>query len=175
MRPYQYICDSDRYHRLVLPADLSLDWLNRFDGAPVADGWTPPPLDVYEGDALGHFPYLAGHLPVLDTEAWSKLSPLLQDHVEALPIPAPRPDWPDLFALNVTRIIDCLDEEASDLSRFGELILGIGHYALHEERIGDCPIFRIPGYQLTAVYVSEEFRRLVEQAGLKGLVWKTLP
>lgn len=174
-RPYRYICDTDRYHRLLLPQDLSLDWPNSFDGGLIADGWEPPPLSIYQCGALGNFPYLAGNLPVVDAEAWRLLGPLLEDHVEALPIPAPEPEWPDLFALNVTRIVDCLDEEASELSRFGELILGIGHYALDEERIADVPIFRIPGYHLTAVFVSPEFRRVVDDAGLKGLVWKPLP
>lgn len=175
MRPYEYLCDTDRYHRLVLSDAQSLEWINQFDGSSASSWWTPPPISVYENKELGNFPYLAGNLPFFDAEAWARTQPLLEGHVEALPLPPPRPDWPELFAINVTTVVDCLDEEASDLTRFNDLILGIGHYVLHEERLADVPIFRIPGYELTTVFVSPEFRALVDDHGLRGLRWRPLP
>jgi hypothetical protein len=175
VRPYQYICDTDRYHELVLPTSLYLDWRNTFDGCPAAEHWTPPPIAVYENRERGNFPYLAGNLPVFDASAWTVLRPLLEGHVEALPMPPPQPDWPALFAINVTTVLDCLDEAASDLDRFDDLILRIGHHAFCEEQIRDIPIFRIQGYALTAVYVSPAFRALVDARGLRGLLWRELP
>ncbi len=175
MRPYEYICDTDHYHRLVLPQTMSLDWLNRFDSSPATAWWNPPPVDVYPSHERGNFPYLAGHLPVFDARAWLVLGPLLDGHVEALPLWSPQPDWPALFLINVTTVLDCLDEDASDLDRFDDLILGIGHYALREERIADIPIFRIRGYELTGVFVSPAFRTMVDDHDLRGLLWRQLP
>lgn len=175
MEHYRYICDSDRYHSIALPKSTPTSWENRFDGRSMADAWKPFRPEPYDREAMGNFPRFAGHLPVFDETAWNALAPLVKDHVEALPLLKPSPDWPPLYLINVTTVLDALDLEASRVDRLDEnLILAIRKYAFKPQVVTGVPIFRIRGAALYTVIVSEDFKKSVERAGLDGLIWKTV-
>ena len=80
------------------------------------------------------------------------------------------------FVINVTNTVDALHMENSNIQRYEEdyflkerigSIRFVGNVVLREERIKDMDIFRLSNY-LTPIYVSEKFRRIVEDGGFTG-------
>ena len=176
MEFYRYICNTDEYHSLQLPQSVPTSWINQWDGRPFSTSWSPIKPDVYPRRLIGNFPGLAGNLPVFDETAWSNLKSLIGDHVEALPLESPDHDWPPVYMINVTTILDCLDFNQAIVERFEEgMILSIQHFVFKPETVRQIPIFRIKDCELYTVIVSQEFREVVESLSLKGLLWKTLP
>lgn len=176
MEFYRYIPDSDEYHSLELPDSVPTSWFNQWDGRPLSESWSPMRLNAYYRSAIGNFPHLAGHLPVFDENAWIALKPLICNYVEALPLEKPEQDWQEIYMINVTTILDCLDFKKAQVDRFEEgIIFNIRHYAFRSNIFSQTPIFRIKDCELYTVIVSSEFREVVESNRLKGLFWKTLP
>ena len=83
-----------------------------------------------------------------------------------------------LFVLNVTEIRDCLDREKSKLKLFSNSgrIMRIEKYAFHREMLSNAFIFKIPEEVHAHPYVTDGFKNLIEQNGIKGfkfvLVWQ---
>jgi hypothetical protein len=99
--------------------------------------------------------------------AWEILQPLVGDNVEPLPLACPSVD---LLALNVLLVLDCLDlsnaepQYSADEGRW---------YSGVRFKDGACrgiPVFKVPSYKHESyIYVSDEFKALVETNGLRGL------
>ena len=176
MNYYLYQSDSDTYHVLAprpptAPADLL-----RLRGEPIRDTWKPLAVRLELVNKPGDFPRFAGHIPVLSDRALTTLSPLVNDYVEVLPLNLEDTRFGDVHALHVLPVLDCLDPEKAIVKRFDDgTILSIRHYAFREEAIAGAPLFRIKGYEFSHCYVSDDFRRTVESAKLKGLVFRNLP
>jgi hypothetical protein len=68
------------------------------------------------------------------------------------------------------KVIDCLDYMRTQVERRKNgTVKVIGQAVFREGCSGDSPIFKIPEGLLDAIFVSEEFKMLVEQHNLKGL------
>lgn len=178
---YRLIFDSNRYASVALWRKRAVDWAVRMDGRPRAAGWKPLKLDWDRSGALdaGDFSHLFAHLPIVSLRALDALEDLWSPHAERLPVelpPAPGEADPSPRALlHVTRVLDALDRDASELDTWGDLILHVHRYALRPEVLGDVPVFRIVNYAVSGVFVSEAFRARVVEAGLTGLLWEPLP
>jgi hypothetical protein len=73
----------------------------------------------------------------------------------------------------VTRVIDALDEQSSEISRFtsSETIMRIKRYIFQSNLLLGVDIFKIPNLRLSPTFLSERFVQAWTMAGLSGLVF----
>jgi hypothetical protein len=145
-----------------------------FDGAPRAAGWTPVKvkrLTYWEDGSLlrpSDFPADAGF--AVSRAAIDHLEPYLKAAGELLPLDCPDGEF---WTLNVTRLLDALDEENSKVLRSKETgrILMIHRHSFRGERLGP-DIFKLTSDPRGLVYVTETFMKQVKATSLKGLNFK---
>lgn len=160
---YEYIDDESQ----------GCDQIDALQGTPVADTWQPARVKrvlVNEGRLTlqSDFPWLFSSVLIMRTRALVALRDMLEAGGEILPLSTD--DGVPLYVLNVTRIIDAMDEERSVFSRFpnGLGIQRVEEYVFHEPRVRDVPFFRLP-FPGSPIFVDESFKQRVEGAGLVGL------
>jgi hypothetical protein len=103
---------------------------------------------------------------VVDAKAWEALRPLAAPHAEALEMTL---SGETLYALNVTTVLDCLDPERSTIRRFDNGgIMAVERYVFRAVCVGDTPLFKQRGLEMSDVFVNDAFRRAAEEAGLTG-------
>jgi hypothetical protein len=79
------------------------------------------------------------------------------------------------FAINVRRILNnALDVEKSDctINKVIKQVTAVRKYHLTDERLDGSPIFKLHELRRLWVYVTEDFKNVVETAGLVGLGFK---
>ncbi len=164
---------AEGYEWLNCVNELDYEVLRNFDGSPQLHQWRP--LRVVsvladEGQVLtrSEFPWLTAHAIAMRQPACDVLSKMFLRAGELLPLEADE-DSP-LFVLNVTQVLDALDEEASTIARFPSTnrIMHIERYVFHTSIVRNIDIFRLP-YRVSPTYVSERFVDAVRASGLKGL------
>jgi hypothetical protein len=179
MEVYLLDSDADRYENLTVAegADVSA-LLDRFDGRPMRASWSPLEVDVirdvrHAGRPASDFPLLFGPVPVLSERAVRALGDLLDGAGELLPLGG---DGDGYHALNVTRVIDALDEQRSGVKRFRSSgrVMRVLRYAFRSQEIGDAAIFKIPQTVKSEVYVTDRFAAAVRRDELTGLAWDRL-
>lgn len=118
---------------------------------------------------LGDFIWLPFGMPVLSVKAVDVLKPLIASYVEFLPLRWYPDESRELYGVNVLPILDCMDEEKSDLSRSKSTnkILSVQKFVFVDECIDESPIFHI--IPSRRVFVNYAFKKLAEDAGLVGL------
>jgi hypothetical protein len=114
-------------------------------------------------------PWLGSHALVFRRQALGELEPLLLSHGELLPLDCVEPD---LVVFNATRVVDALDEPASDILRFANgRIMRITRHAFRAEAVLDVDIFKLPTLRVSPTYVSDRFVDRLKSVGLQGLVF----
>lgn len=175
--------EREGFRWLTMAQEPDLGLLAVLQGLPAAAQWTTPSVATLELDLEGRTLPLPD-FPVFTTSAaFSRravdvLLDLLIENGEILPLEC---DEGDFFVYNVTRLLDALDEGASELRRFGRDRRGrvktIVRHAFVPELV-TASIFRIPQKPLR-IYVTQRFVDRVEAADLTGfsfgLVWPDLP
>jgi hypothetical protein len=172
VRIYRLQAEREGFRWLTLAQEPDLGLLAVLQGMPAAEHWTTPSVATLELDFEGRTLPLPD-CPVFTTSAvFSQravdvLLDLLIENGEILPLACEEGDF---FVFNVIRVLDALDEERSELRRFGRNGRGrvkrIVRHAFFPERI-TASIFRIPQKPLR-VYVTQGFVDRVESAGLTG-------
>jgi len=137
-------------------------------------------FNYFPGEQKGDFPSLDLLVPVLSKKAWNVLEPLAAPYCHRHQIHIRDEEY---TALSVHHIVDCLDEEKSELKYFsGNLskrhIMVVYRLALIDKKIDGAPIFRIKELEGKGVYLSDEFMAAVDAHNLQGLlreqVWPPL-
>jgi hypothetical protein len=147
------------------------------DGTPRHATWRSPPMRLIREDegkslARSDSPWLGSHALVFRQRVLAELEPLLLANGELLPLACSEPD---LVILNVTRILDALDEDASGVVRFSNgRIMRITRYAFRPDVVSGVDIFKIPNLRISPTYVSDRFVERFKAAGLRGLVFNTV-
>ncbi len=175
---YRTIPLSDDYQSVwYRPEDRDL-FIRFGSGKPFGNRWPTPRL-VYDGECLKRanreiipdFPPLTGDLIIASAHALSVIWPLVEGKVEALPVK--HPSEGEFFALNVVRVIDCLDVSHCETNASPDDPTGfftvVYKYAFYEEMLVGEHIFKVPQLTGLDIYVSQEFRRRVKAAKLLGL------
>src|SRR2546425_226987 len=146
--------------------------------APLFPTWKPIVVHCFDDSPglEGDFPSLSdfNEIPVLGQRAWDALKPLIGPYAEALPIQ--HPSKQPFYIVNVLVILNCLDEQRSELTRneaTGRVSRVYG-YCFRKDVINDRPIFKTPLQSGSELFVSDEFRKIVEDNDLKGLLFKEL-
>ncbi len=112
---------------------------------------------------------------ILNEKSYKVLYPYLKNHSQVFKI---KSDSKIFYVVNVTDIIDCLDYEKSELKRFPSSgrIMRVIKYVFKEEKIKDTVIFKLPGigFVNSHSFVTEEFKKVVEENNIKGFKFKEL-
>jgi hypothetical protein len=179
---YILSANANNFQNLVFSSDADWEVTARFNGEePLAADWTPLSVAPLMDDDLnvdlpvGDFPCLESHVPVFSVRAKKALEGLLTSSGELLPLICE--DGDEYFAFNATRLVDCLDESASEISRFkSRRIMEIKKHVFKRNCLEGLSIFKLKQTPLLHVYVTDAFLLAVAEAGLKGfhfdLVWE---
>lgn len=172
MNVYRLQAEREGFRWLTMAQEPDLGLLSVLQGLPAAGHWTTPAVASLELDfegrtlSLPDFPVFSTSA-VFSRRAVDVLLDLLIENGEILPLAC---DEGDFFVFNLTRVLDALDEPASELRRFGRNGRGrvkrIVRHAFVPERV-TASIFRIPQKPLR-IYVTQRFVDRVDGAGLTG-------
>lgn len=178
MKVYELNHESDTYQAIRAHTIADFERFLLFDGAPIGKAWVPVSVKLFreatsfQHERPGDFPYLTAGVPVFTPKSLNALADLLEPHGEILPLQS---DDGLFFAYNVTRVIDCLDVDNSQVKRFSDGdIMHVQQYTFFPERITGIPIFKIPQLSRAYVFVTAEFLRRVEDHALSGFRFKPL-
>lgn len=165
MALYRLVTDVDRFDVALPPRSAGRPFLD-FTGEPLAGAWKPFEAELDRSGKRGNFLGFSTHVPVVDAKAWEALRPLAAPHAEALEMTLA---GETLYALNVTTVLDCLDPERSTIRRFDHGgIMAVERYVFRAACVGDTPLFKQRGLEMSDVFVNDAFRRAAEEAGLTG-------
>ena len=178
-RVYRLRADAERYGWLGVKRTEMRPLALILEGNSILDRWVPPVVNRIVDDELpqgelGDYPFLDG-APALSKRSVDALLDMLSDSAELLPLVC---DVGEYYVLNVTRIVDALDEAASELTRFESSgrVMEVVRHVFVSERLTGYTVFKIPQTPRAPVFVTEVFRRRVLAVGLRGfqfdLVWE---
>ena len=170
---------SGRWH-LDDPADppgSEFDLLWRFGtGFPVdIEGRPRIPIDI-PGRPLDFTETPVGGVPVVHATVAALFAKLAPKDTQLIPVDVDeQPD--ELFILNVTRVVKCIDDKASDEVQYWKPEDGrpekTGNYRsvigmrIDTSKVGDAKVFRPRGW-MVALLVSEEIKVALEHIGAIG-------
>jgi hypothetical protein len=169
------VSDSNKYRSFTIHDNSQylhrLEILNR--GQKLGNLWEPLYVELYHDEEgweqnkpIGDFIQLFG--PSINKKARNILEPLIGNTVEFLPLETST----GLFwALNVSWI-NCLDLPRSDVKYFSNgKVLSVERYSFFEERLKDIHMFHIIELRASGWFVSDEFRKAVEDNDFQGLLF----
>ncbi len=176
-------CNEYRMFRTQLPVDVSLGLDERLKTYPFPDKWELLSLELWEGEKgkkreekrkpVADFMATGLLMDAISPRARILLEPLITTQVEFLPVETPVGPY---YGLHV-KYVDCLDVDHAEVVRFKSSgrIMEVIKYAFYWERLEDIHIFRLPELGLSRLFVSDEFKRVVEENGLTGLLFYPVP
>ena len=141
-----------------------------FFGSSLKNMWIPPSIKAYHrkrkiADASG----FSSGAPLFNEKAVEVLKEFLDEKTELL---LSYFDNSKYYVVNVVNVIDALDYEKSEFRRFsnGEIMDCIKYY--FKPQIAESQhIFKIPLGNSINIFVSDEFKKRVEEAKLKGFIF----
>jgi len=148
-------------------------------GQSVSDTWKPFQVKFEEKKKrISDFPYMDNHIPVISERALDCLRDHILPYVEILPLDVVGSEN-KYFGLNVRKIypIDIRRSKCSGwyVEQKGKeyfCLTSIDIHAFPDDILPDAPIFRISEVSsLSSIYVSDEFKRVVEENKLTGLLF----
>ncbi len=165
---YLYTPASDEYNTLAQVSARSDVALSKLDGEQLIGAkWRPIKVSVDNHGRRGDFPSFLPHIPAFSQRALDHLQPLLGDAIEALPLDCGRFKF---YAIHVLDLVDCLDEQHSEVQRDPEGdVMYIRKHVFDEKCVGERLMFRIREAPLWGVYYTDRFKQLLETAKLEGL------
>ncbi len=111
-------------------------------------------------------------LDAMSERAKACLEDLVSGQIEFLPVETPIGRY---YCMHV-RYVDCLDTSSVQAKYFDDgRILRVIKYAFRWERLEGIHIFRLPELGTSRLFVSDEFKRKVEENGLTGLLFYPVP
>jgi hypothetical protein len=163
---YQYFLEEREDGKFLLHTDAT----------PRKDGWVPPPVFIFKPKhKAGDFYQFGYYALIANSRANDTLRGFFERAGELLPLPF---EGAEYTLLNVLHVVDCLDVE-----RTPELVREGDRYALRPDSIErlrqtTSVLFKIPETARSEILLVEglldpaqEFRAVVERAGLKGLLF----
>lgn len=175
MNIYEYIADGDRYNYFITDQKYYEVKTSIGRGVTLINSWIPMPVRNFFGDKEGvfldktsDFPSLMTGDPVFSEKAWKVFEPFIGNYTEPLPLITAEGKY---YALNILNIIDALDKENSEISynRVTGRVSRVFRHVFHADKIEGQFIFKVPETKGLEVYISEDFKRIAEENGLKGL------
>ncbi|WP_202081757.1 imm11 family protein [Caldalkalibacillus salinus] len=136
-----------------------------FRGNRMADQWEKVELVTYENGKESDFPGFP--TPIFSSTAKQVLDEIISGAVEFLPIYHKNGTY---YALNVINIVNGLDYNKSLLIRDKELdiVNDVKRYSFIEDVVRVESIFKLPEFRATRIFVTDLFKKRVEETGLVG-------
>jgi len=175
-------CNSYRIFtpQLDVPESLELNEKLKTESISVAS-WMPLRIELWEGDKpraekkkpIADFIDTGLLIKAVNPRTRTLVEPLIASQVEFLLFESP---FGPYYGLHL-RYVDCLDAEHSEVIRFKSSgrIMEVERYSFHWDRLADIHIFHLPELGLSRLFVSDEFKRVVELNGLTGLIFYPVP
>ena len=173
LKVWQLDFELDEYDNFI-PVDKD-DWDKLiFDGSLREKNWTPVLIRKMEEKGLSDAPGLDTGIVVLNEKALNVLQDLIGEQVEILTLNYVEDNY---YAINVISVLNCIDYDKSEFKRFknSDRIMRFIKYYFKEDVIIGKNIFKISDEPKRKPFVSDLFKRRVEEYNLKGfkikLVW----
>jgi hypothetical protein len=176
MQIYILKANLNNYQTLAPRDSGALQHYRRFNGQPLPDPTGTPPLAVLQQDPhlpAGDFPGLTSHVPVFSPAGVRLLGQLLEAAGQLLPLRCSNCHQA-YTALNVTRLVDALDQDRSHVKRYASSgrIMRILQYQFLAPRVQCLGLFKIPQTALQEVYATQPVVERVAGSSLQGLVFQ---
>lgn len=173
--------DSNRFRtfRSTLSSKESLLLLDNLQtNSSLVDKWKPVQVKLAKEKEEKEKPiadFIAIDLAfrAMSERAKQILTDLIIPQVEFLPFETPVGPY---YGLHV-KYVDCLDVNRAEVVRFKSSgrIMEVEKYAFYWERLEGIHIFHLPELVYSRLFVSDEFKRVVEENGLTGLLFYPVP
>lgn len=146
----------------------------KFVGKPVVRNWVPyeVALDDEEGLESGSdfFRFTSNGVIACNQRGKDTLYPIIKERVEFLPLTH---NVEIYYVVNTIKIYPCFDYERSEISYFPSgNIKGVGKIAFKPGCNEKSPIFKVPEFLLSMIFVTDVFKETVEEYKLQGLTFK---
>lgn len=178
MKVYKLGNEGDVYQWLRAQSTTDQDALDTLVGRPVKDTWGLVrvrlfrEVDDFENRQASDCPYLAPGVPTLTAKSLEALRDLVEPHAEVLPLVS---EDGQFFALNVTTLAEALDYEHSEVKRFRDGgVMDVKKHAFIPGLVNGLPIFKLPEFSRSRVYVTDSFVERVQRHGLTGFKFNLL-
>lgn len=153
-------------------------------GKSLPEIWDPVFLTLYQGDeqedgdvireTSKSVPDFAGGMLgfSVNEKAYSIIKPLISNQVVFLPL---NTEVGLYYELDIQEI-NCVDTENSEKVLFSDgKIMRITQYKFYEDKLEEKHIFKSSDAMLKPIFVSNEFKKLVEENKLTGLTFHPIP
>jgi len=156
-----------------LKFDSGLSFVNMADFAMLKTWKNPAPIDDWQALELAYQPDVPRqHVMGLHTvmiwqmELLETLTPLIGKAIQALPV---KIEDTDCVAIHITHAINCLDQNNSQFKRFKNRNIGVEHYVLRADCVGDAHLFTLPDDGYSAIFASTHLKTQIELHQWQGL------
>lgn len=174
--------DVDNFSMLS-PIDYDCRALSQFLvdgkwGEALKSFWQPIKVKIIKNKYIGDIFSLDGCLHfVFSEKALNILLPLLQTSIEYLPIINVDNPNDKLYVINILEVLDCLDHEKSNIEYFlnsKRVMMLRSPIILRSDILENKHIFRLKDAPGLRIFVSDDFKRLIEENNLIGLRFYSL-
>lgn len=166
---------NQKYDDLVPVDEYTVEEMQSYDGRSHKDSWIPKEVKRMQPANKRLLGDLSSYLgePVFSFNALEKLSDLIDNDVEVLPLIN---DEGDFSLINVTSVLNAINYEKASYKTFSDgRIMRFIKYVFNEDVIASCNIFKIVDLPRGYVFVTDNFVNAVKKNKLKGfsfdLVW----
>ena len=181
MKIFKLSFGSNDYEWLQPLRPLSYDEMHSFDGRSHLKDWKPIKVKKMEPDKdqpknlpLGDAPNLS-FAPAFSRKAKDALYNLIKDDVEILNLDCNDGEY---YCINIIKVLDVIDRKKSEYKTFsdGKRIMRFIRYSFKENSIIEkANIFKIIDHKCSnSPFVSEEFKKCVEDNKLEGFVFEEI-
>ena len=177
MKIWKLRIEVDEYDSLVPLKAWSWERIHTFDGRSQINTWSPIEVTRLEPEKklkLSDAPGFYSHIPIFGEKAKKFLEYVCGGAVEFLPLINEEKIF---WIVNIVRVLDCIEYEKSEYKKFpnSRKVMRFKKYYFKPEIISNEHIFKIKDMPLSAPFVSDEFKKVVEENNLTGfkfeLVW----
>lgn len=166
-----WLLKANPQNALSLSTDLDF-FSEKFDGRSMALDWVQPETGILgRSKKVKDFVSWMLCAPVVSEFAKECLEPIIGDYCEFLPLITVKNK--KLYAINVLKLIECIDLEKSDIGYLvsnPKKISRISKYFFYLEKLEDVPIFKTKEYP-SHVFVRRKFADVVINNNLTGSVF----
>ena len=110
---------------------------------------------------------------ILNEKSYKILYPYIKNEAQIFKVKC---ENDNLYVVNITNIIDCLDYNKSEIKRFPSSgrVMRVVKYVFKIEKLKNTIIFKLPEFPKGISYVTESFKNVVEENNIKGFKFKEL-
>lgn len=141
-----------------------------FYGNNISDKWVAPSITAYyKKRKIADISSFSNGAPLFNEKTIDVLEEFLKDKAELLPVYHEKSKY---YVVNIINVIDALDYEKSEFERFDTgAIMYCTKYSFKPEIVENQHLFKIPLCNSIDIFVSDDFKKKVEETKIKGLIF----